>query len=1042
MRRKRQVFDLSAVPAKVSAPRLVETYRRKRLFRALDARKGRTVWIHAPAGAGKTSLVTSYLAARRVRFLWYNVDARDADVANLFHYVTLALRLAYPRRKIRLPAFTAQNQPGVLAFARQFFEAVYAQLDGPMMIVFDDYHEACAREWDEVIREALSALTGRITVIMISRSEPPPTLARQIATEDVTIIDPNDLRLTTDEMVGLIRLHRPDLRGARLKAVVPRICELANGWAAALALLLRDRNLGQTDGRAIDEAPDRLFEYFASEVLDKISADECEFLLRTAVVPSLTPALASRLTGAPDAGRILAGMERRSFLIQRLGRSGAYRYHPLWRSFLLRRAETDMGRARLHELNRQAAESLMEVGQIDEAMDQLETAQDVSMRAQLILRAAPSYVAKGRTHTIETWIRRLPADTVEDSGWLTYWQAVCSLGHSPSNARRLLERAFPIFARREDTAGLYASCAAAIQAVVHEGMDFERLDPWVERFEQLGESGAECPPPIQPMAASGMLMASMFRRRNPASSRIWAEKAMKLTVASDDIDHRVMTEGLLALYFVLHDEPSRAATIVSMLRESARMADSSALPALTLLVADAMCTWVQGDNEKCVVLVREALALADRSGVFVWNDHLAATGAAAALASDEMEVAEEFLRPLAQSAQRGFAFSEACYAYQLSWKVYLQGDIDRALSLAEAARRRGEALGYPFGHAIARFGLAQAEWSAERPRDAEETLRAARKCAEEIGCDLVVHSCDLVEADFFWEQDRARALACLRRGFGLARRRGYYNMFWLGSATMARAALHALEFDIEPEYVRALIRRRRLRLQPGFSRPEQWVWPYRLRALGSFEVIRDPEGAADCTPRRSHAVPAPRGMPLRLLQAIVAMGGRGIAEHVLIDMLWPDAEGDAARRVFDTTLHRLRRQLGEREVVRLRDGTIFLDENLCWVDLWALDDAIAEARRALQPGASTLALEEVARRLLAIYRGELLADEPGATWVKAPRKRIAARFHAIVERLGQALEKGGAFAEAAALYHRVLADEVVESARAGLMRCTAASAVG
>jgi ATP/maltotriose-dependent transcriptional regulator MalT len=60
-----------SVPAKIAAPRLSETYRRNTLFRAIDrARKRRVVWISAPAGAGKTSAVTTYLAARRLGALW------------------------------------------------------------------------------------------------------------------------------------------------------------------------------------------------------------------------------------------------------------------------------------------------------------------------------------------------------------------------------------------------------------------------------------------------------------------------------------------------------------------------------------------------------------------------------------------------------------------------------------------------------------------------------------------------------------------------------------------------------------------------------------------------------------------------------------------------------------------------------------------------------------------------------------------------------------------------------------------------------------
>ncbi|HMJ05919.1 MAG TPA: AAA family ATPase, partial [Chthoniobacterales bacterium] len=331
---RKRTKKLSITPAKISAPHR-ESYRRGRLFQILDrARRERVIFIAAPAGAGKTSLVTSYLAARRLPVLWYNVDARDADVANLFEYLSMAARAANGRRKLELPVFRAETQAGAGAFARTFFEALCRQRPAPSAIVFDDYQEAQSERWDEVIREALRALPKGISAIIISRAQPPPFLARHVAAREMTVLGWDDLRLTTPEIVGLVRVHRPDLRGAHLKARLPRILELANGWAAALTLLLDDRAALDMDARGIEEFSQRLFDYFATEVFSKATASQRAFLLRTSVAPSLTAELAARLTNSSDAGSRLADLERRSFLIQRLGTSKTYRYHPLLRGFL------------------------------------------------------------------------------------------------------------------------------------------------------------------------------------------------------------------------------------------------------------------------------------------------------------------------------------------------------------------------------------------------------------------------------------------------------------------------------------------------------------------------------------------------------------------------------------------------------------------------------------------------------------------------------------------------------------------------------------
>ena len=352
------------IPAKISAPHLTETYDRRRLFRTLDRarRTKRVVWISAPAGAGKTSVVTTYLRARRLRALWYNVDIRDADVAHVFHYLAMAARVASPRRTFRFPAFAVENQAGVAAFARGFFEALFRQLPSSSVVVIDDYQEARSELWDEVVREAIGALPHGIGAIGRKPGRSPTAPRPRVASGAVALLGTDDFRLTPLETSALIRLYRPDLRGAKLKGLLPRISELANGWAAALALLLQNQRVVSADQQGIEDFSGRFFDYVATEILDKAPPAERDFLLRTSVVPTLTSAVAFHLAETEDATRILADLERRSFLTQRLGNSGTYRYHPLLRGFLLKRAELELGRAAVQQLHRTAAESLVADG--------------------------------------------------------------------------------------------------------------------------------------------------------------------------------------------------------------------------------------------------------------------------------------------------------------------------------------------------------------------------------------------------------------------------------------------------------------------------------------------------------------------------------------------------------------------------------------------------------------------------------------------------------------------------------------------------------
>jgi ATP/maltotriose-dependent transcriptional regulator MalT len=104
-------------------------------------RKRPIVWINAPPGFGKTTLVASYLRARKVRPLWYQLDEGDSDLATFFHYLGLAVQKGAPRVKKPLAHLNPEYLKGLSTFTRRFFEELYRRLRSPAVLVFDNYHE-------------------------------------------------------------------------------------------------------------------------------------------------------------------------------------------------------------------------------------------------------------------------------------------------------------------------------------------------------------------------------------------------------------------------------------------------------------------------------------------------------------------------------------------------------------------------------------------------------------------------------------------------------------------------------------------------------------------------------------------------------------------------------------------------------------------------------------------------------------------------------------------------------------------------------------
>src|SRR5262249_35283496 len=131
---------------------------------------------------------------------------------------------------------------------------------------------------------------------------------------------------------------------------------------------------------------------------------------------------------------------------------------------------------------------------------------------------------------------------------------------------------------------------------------------------------------------------------------------------------------------------------------------------------------------------------------------------------------------------------------------------------------------------------------------------------------------------------------------------GYVNSHTWIPRVMARLCVRALDAGLEVDYVRELIRRRALVADPPSTMSESWPWPIKIYTLGRFTVLKAGRPLS-CPPK------APR-RPLALLLAIIALGSQGVHEDRLIDALWPDAEGAAARFALTSAVHRLRRILG------------------------------------------------------------------------------------------------------------------------------------
>jgi ATP/maltotriose-dependent transcriptional regulator MalT/DNA-binding SARP family transcriptional activator len=1017
---------LSAAPvtlAKFSRPRLYNVLKRERLFARIDAlRSHPIIWIAGPPGAGKSTLVGSYVVSRKLNGIWFQTDSTDADPGTFFHYLTLAaadLAGARAKRLAELPRFGPEYLTDLTTFTRRFMRAFFALFPTGSLLVVDNFHEAPASAaWRFAFSEGIRELPPGLNILFISRMPPPPELGRLAADQSVTQIDWEELRFTADEAEAITANtgFPPSMRDAIHRA--------SEGWAAGIVLMREhlSRHVDARDESRLPDGKDAVFAYFTGEIFSRARPENQRTLMLAALLPTVGASDAEAITGDPEAPRVLDYLYRHHLFIDRRrnGPDLVYQFHALFREFLL--AE---GRRRLPPEERnaaldRAAGQLVGRGDFDAAAKLYREANAWAALTGLSLHAGALLLAEGRGNTLADWIDALPREYRDREPRLALYLGVALLYAEPRRARELLSVAYDGFEACGDLRRMLMTAAHAVDCHYFEWADFAPLDRWIAVFDR--HVGA-APPFNAPYDAlrvySAYLIALLFRQ--PAHPRISAVAAkVERLIAAESalevpVNFRVNAASILFNYYNWTTKGDVADQLIA--RATPWIADpqTSPLNRVWWRVHLSFNHQIHGRYAQAKRTIDEAEAIARDNGlksVLFEIYHAELTPAVSSRDVPGALATFEKLRSVLNPARR---MDVAYFRFQESYIHALLGRSREAIAAGADATAIGREVGLPqmqIPHFVVRQAITYL--------DAGDVASALARYDEAVGLASGVDRRNFeLQRSFVQAHAALRdghvdiAVDLLRTALSAAREHQYRGFLRQLPQVMAPLFAVALEHGVEREFVCELIRERQL---PAPSADTlQWPWPVAICTLGEFVIRRNGEPLVSKGKAQKK--------PLELLKALIAHGGRNVDAAMLTALLWPDAEGDVAKTSFDSNLYRLRKLLDVDTALVLAEGKLSFNPAVVWLDTWAFEAAL-EAEPARLNAA------------LSLYRGHFLSLEAAATWMLPLRDRLQAKLSRSVLAEGQSLERRGDFAAARGLYERALElDNLAEAIYRRLMVC-------
>ena len=419
---------------------------RARLLELLDPPQVLTL-LTAPAGYGKTTLLSSWLGSYDQPHAWLSLDERDNDFYLFTNYFLTAIRRIFPSiGEDTINLFNGGTLPSQNVIKANLINAV-ASIRKDFILVLDDYHIIHNNDIHELLTELVLHPPESMHLVIAARSDPSLPLHSLRARTSITEIRAADLKFTSEEAVFFLK------DAMKLEAndeVVSILYEKTEGWPAGLRLTgLYLRHFGNPSMLTVSQpGSDRYtMDYLATEVLAKLPKKLQEFLIKTSILDRVCNPLCEAVTGdsEPEEQTELEQLSKFDLFLTPLDNIQYwYRYHHLFQQLLKEEMQNKYDPDEIASLHSLASEWFSKNGYVEEAIHHSLEAGDTTTAVSIIAKNRATLMNDENWQLLDRWVRMFPREVIESEPELLLSEVWFHL-----NLRRAKE-IFPVLDRVND----------------------------------------------------------------------------------------------------------------------------------------------------------------------------------------------------------------------------------------------------------------------------------------------------------------------------------------------------------------------------------------------------------------------------------------------------------------------------------------------------------------------------------------------------------------------------------------------------------------